>query len=420
MRRFETFTMTIEPWTIKYKPRTSKDVAGNKPAIEKLRDWIESWKKGRPSKTAVLLYGPAGVGKTSVTEALAREHGWDLVEINASDQRSGEILSKIAGLASTQSTLFGKVRLILLDEVDGINLRVDQGAVATILQIIKETQHPLILTANDPWDPKIRPLREACLQIELKRLGLRDGLPLLRNILNQEGVKANEDAMRLIIDRDRGDIRSILNDMQLLSSSHVTLTVDYVDLLSGRDRTESIFEVLRVIFNSRTVAAARRALSISDVDQEMLFQWIFENAPYQIPKPKELEEAMSALAESDLYFGRIKKTQSWHLLSYALDLMTAGVAVAKQTSPSGWVPMRFPQKISSMSRTRSIRDTRKKAAASIGLRSHVSVRRVQQLYFPLLRFIYEHNPDEYERIAASLDATEELDDLLSNEMRPPN
>ena len=412
--------MTVEPWTIKYKPKTSKDVAGNRTAIEKLREWIESWNMGRPNKAAVLLYGPAGVGKTSVTEVLARERAWDLVEINASDKRSGDVLSKVAGLASTQSTLFSKGRLILLDEVDGINLRADQAAVTTILQIIKETQYPLILTANDPWDPKIRPLREACLQIELKRLGIRDGLPLLRNILNQEGIKANEDALRLILDRDRGDIRSILNDMQLLSSRHGTLTVDDVDLLSGRDRTESIFEVLRVIFNSRTVAAARRALSISDLDQEMLFQWIFENAPYQIPKPRELEEAMSALAESDLFLGRIKKTQSWHLLSYALDLMTAGVAVAKQTSPSGWVPMRFPQKISSMSRTRSIRDTRKKAAAFIGVRSHVSVRRAQQLYFPLLRFIYEHNPNEYERIAVSLDAKEELDDLLSSEVKLPN
>src|SRR5713101_4709880 len=226
----ETFAMSVEPWTIKYRPRTSKEVAGNKPAIEKLRDWIDSWSKGRPSKAAVLLYGPAGVGKTSVTEALARERGWDLVEINASDKRSGDILAKVAGLASPQSTLFSKGRLIHLHEVDGINLRADQAAVTTILQIIKETQYPLILTANDPWDPKIRPLREACLQIELKRLGVRDGVTLLRNILNQEGVKADEDALRLILDRDRGDIRSILNDMQLLSSRHGTLTVDDVDL----------------------------------------------------------------------------------------------------------------------------------------------------------------------------------------------
>jgi replication factor C large subunit len=121
---------------------------------------------------------------------------------------------------------------------------------------------------------------------------------------------------------------------------------------------------------------------------------------------------MSALAESDLYFGRIKKTQSWHLLSYALDLMTAGVAIAKQTAPSGWVPMRFPQKISSMSRTRSIRDARKKVAASIGLKNHVSIRRAPQLYFPLLRFIHERNPEAFDRIAAWLGRTE-LEDLVA-------
>jgi len=409
--------LTVEPWTVKYRPGTSRDVAGNKTAIEKLREWIDSWSEGRPTKRAALLYGPAGVGKTTVSEALAQERGWDLVEINASDKRSGEILSKIAGLASTQSTLFSKGRLILLDEVDGVNLREDHGAITTILQIIKDTQYPLVLTANDPWDPKIRPLREACLQIELKRLGVRDGLPLLKSILSKEGVKTTDDALRFIIDKDRGDIRSILNDIQLLSGRNRTLTMDDVNLLSGRDRTESVFEVLRVIFNSRTVAAARRALSISDLDQEMLFQWIFENAPYQIPKPDELERAISALADADMYFARIRKTQSWHLLSYALDLMTAGVAVAKQTPTSGWVPMKFPQRISSMSRTRMSRDLRKRVGVAIGQKSHVSARRAQQLYLPLIRFAYEHSPEKFEQIAVWLEAKDELNEMLSAELK---
>src|SRR2546428_9893598 len=105
MHSFETFAMSVEPWTTKYRPRTSKDVAGNKTAIEKLRDWIESWSKGRPSKAAVLLYGPAVVGKTSVTEALARVRGCDLVEINASDKSSGFILAKVAELALSHDTL---------------------------------------------------------------------------------------------------------------------------------------------------------------------------------------------------------------------------------------------------------------------------------------------------------------------------
>jgi replication factor C large subunit len=404
-----------QPWTIRYRPQTTREIAGNKPALEKIRQWLDSWTQGKPSKAAVLLYGPAGVGKTTVAEALARERDWDLVEINASDKRSGDILTRIAGLASTQSSLFSKGRLILLDEVDGINLRTDSGAIIAILRVIKESQFPILLTANDPWDPKIRPLRDACLLIELKRLGLREGIPLMKGILAKEGVIAEEEALRSIMERDRGDMRSAITDLQILTGPKKSLTLDDTMLLSNRDRTESIFEVLRIIFNSRTVAQARRALDKSDVDHEMLFQWILENTPNQIPNRRELDSAMSALAESDLYFARIRKTQSWHLLSYALDLMTAGVAVAKESSPGGWVSMKFPQRISSMSRNRGTRELRKGVGAVIGSKSHVSSRRGAKLYLPTIQFIHQHDPQKYREIAEWLDAKEPLDEILSVE-----
>ena len=355
------------------------------------------------------------MGKTVVSEAVARERGWDLVEINASDKRSGEVLSRIAGMASTQSTLGGKGRLILLDEIDGINLREDQGAVTAILQVIKESQFPIVLTANDPWDPKIRPLREACLLIELKGLGVRDGLPLLKNVLAKEGVKAEEEALKFLLEKNNGDIRSTLNDLQVLSGQRKTVGMNEVKWLSWRDRTESIFEVLRLVFNSTTVAAARRATSLSDVDHEMLFQWIFENAPYQIPDPQELSEAIWALAEADLFYARIRRTQDWHLLSYALDLMTAGVAMAKRTPTGGFVPMKFPQRIMSMSRTRGTRELRRGVGAAIGSRCHLSSRRAVQLYLPLVQLVYEHDKEKYGEIADWLESRERLNELLSAE-----
>lgn len=401
-----------EPWTVKHRPRTTKEIAGNKLAIDKLSQWLESWSKGRPSKAAALLHGPPGVGKTVVSEAVARERGWDLVEINASDKRSGEVLSRIAGMASTQSTLGGKGRLILLDEVDGLNLREDQGAITALLSVVKESRFPIVLTANDPWDKKIRPLREACLLIELKRLSVRDGLPLLNRVLVKEGVRADEEALRLLLDKNNGDIRATLNDLQILSGSRKMVGTGEVDWLSWRDRTEPIFRVLGLVFNSETVAAARRATSLSDVDHEMLFQWIFENAPYQIPNLHELNEAVEALAQADLFYARIRRTQDWHLLSYALDLMTAGVAMAKKTPTGGFVPMKFPQRISSMSRTRGTRELRRAVGTAIGSKCHLSSRRAAQLYLPVIQFVREHDQEKYGKIADWLGSREELEQLL--------
>src|SRR5881296_3997052 len=83
-------------WVEKYRPKDLDDVAGNPTAVAELRKWAAAWQRGRPDKKAVILQGPPGIGKTSAALALAKEMGWSVVEMNASDSRNAEAIRKVA------------------------------------------------------------------------------------------------------------------------------------------------------------------------------------------------------------------------------------------------------------------------------------------------------------------------------------
>lgn len=403
------------PWTAKHRPKTLSDIAGNKEAKESFITWIRSWEQGNPSKKAALLYGPPGTGKTVTVEAAAKDLVFDLVEINASDKRTGDQLNRIAGGAALHGELFGRKRLILLDEVDGINLTTDTGAISAVQETIENTRCPIVLTANDPWNPKIRPLRDRCLFIEFKRLGVRDSLPYLKKLCASEGIEADEQALRLIIDRNEGDMRSIINDLETFAAGRKKITSSDVQWLSWRDRKESIFDALRTVFSSRTCAQARRAPDIVDIDLDMFFEWIYENAPLQLTDPKDLANAMEALSRADLIMARIKRLQRWELLPFALDQMTAGVALSKERTKPAWTPMRFPSRIMSLSRTRKERALRSQIGQKIGAKTHLSTKAAQKQFLPYISFIFRGNPNVIPGMAGWLDLDEEMVQYLSGD-----
>ena len=396
------------PWVTKHRPKHLKEIVGNEEARQSFLKWLESWGKAAKSKRAALLYGPAGTGKTVTVEAAARDLGYDLIEVNASDERTEKALERVAGLAATQGELFGRKRVILLDEIDGINLNEDRGAVATVGNIIERTGSPIVLTANDPWDPKIRPLRNACALIEFKRLSGRDCLPYLKRISTVEKLDVDEKALKFIVERNEGDMRSIMNDLETFSSGRKTLSYDDVSSLAWRDRKENIFGVLGMVFNAKNASWARKAVDVADVDYEMLFEWIYENLPHQLREPEDLANGMEALAKADMYLTRIKRTQEWGLLPFAFDLMTAGVAMSKEKTKPAWVPMKFPQRISYMARTRKERSIRNAIGARIGRRCHLSVRSSVRQQLPYARFVFRNSPSVAARLASYFGLDEEM------------
>lgn len=405
-------------WTQKHKPRTVSEIVGNSEAIQKFSEWVQSWGKRIPKKRTAFLYGPPGVGKTVVVEALAQDLHMELIEKNASDYRTGDAIKRFAGLASQYHTLTGGKRLILLDELGGIHGNVDRGGVRAITEIAKNTRCPLILIANNVYNPRFRTLRKYCLLLEFKKPTLREIERHLKKICIKEGIKAEEKALRFVATRSGRDVRSAVTDLQTLSQGKKQLVYEDVSWFAQRDRKDAIFSVLQIIFYSHDAWEAKRAVDKADIDFDTLFLWIYENVPYHFSDPHDLRKALDSLSLADIYRRRIRTSQNWSLLRYFLDFMTSGVAVARErTKRSGWIPFRFPERLRWLSRTKAERVLLSEISNKIGKKCHTSSKTATKDFLPYLKIIFGNDIKMAAGAAKWLGLTETMIGYLAGDKR---
>jgi len=319
-----------QPWVEMFRPKSIAEIVGNRSAIGKLVKWLKSWKK-IPKQRAAFLYGPPGTGKTVSVQTVAKELGYDLLEINASDYRTKNRLEDLFGRTALQTvTVFGKRRMILFDEMEGVSGRQDRGGITAIANIIKETRSPVILiatTISENMEDKFRPLLNKCLLVEFKPIPFADILDRLQTITEMVEVQVDEEVLVTIAMRT-GDLRSAINDLESIAIGKEKVSIDEVEWLGDRDMKEYTPDVLMRIFSAKTLKQARKAISTSMIKYDDLFDWIYENMPLVLDDPHDLAKGLDALARADIYQSRARRTQAYRLLKYMFDEMTGGVAIA--------------------------------------------------------------------------------------------
>lgn len=404
------------PWTVKYRPKKLVEVVNQEEAKNKIVEWLNKWPN--VSKKALLLYGPPGCGKTSLVEAIASEYGYELIELNASDFRRKTDIERIALKASTSHSLFGfNKKIVLLDEVDGISVREDEGALEAIQELVEKSSAPVIMTANNPWDQNLRILRNLAEFVQFRKLTKIDMKDLLMKICRAERMVCNEDAINYIIERSEGDLRAAINDLQSVGEGASEITLDRVKtLLRSRDKERDPFETLRSIFSANYAWQAKAVTNQTQLDYEQLKMWLEENIPLQYTDLEDLTRAYEFLSKADLYMGRIVKTGDWDLLSYAVDLMTAGIALSPKNNSRDkyrWVKYSFPQRILKASELKEVRSVRDDLAQMLAQHLHVSTSTVKNDIIPFLKTVFSTNPLKAAKIALGLGLTEKMIEYLA-------
>ncbi|OKL62254.1 Chromosome transmission fidelity protein 18 [Talaromyces atroroseus] len=278
-------------WTEKYRARRFADLIGDERTHRSVLRWLKGWDpvvfpglaRSKPMKTAaeegerihrkiLMLAGPPGLGKTTLAHVCAQQAGYEVLEINASDERSRDVVKgRIRDAVGTENVKSVSVNAnsskaikpsrpvcVVVDEVDGVvggsGSGGEGGFIKALIDLVMTDQknsartseivsfkgkrrkgddfrllRPIILICNDAYHSSLRPLRTSSIAevIHVRQVPMENVIQRLKIILTKENIQYDGDGVRRLCEaswgmtakKDRteknrgvgeGDIRSIL------------------------------------------------------------------------------------------------------------------------------------------------------------------------------------------------------------------
>lgn len=215
-------------WVEKYRPKTIDEMVlsgENRAYFNTLKDEVPN----------LLFVGTPGIGKTTIAKIIVQDIlKCQYLYINASDENGIDtIRSKVCGFSQTKS-LDGSIKIVILDEADGITIDGQRALRNTMEEYSSFTR--FILTAN--YKHKIIPAIQSRTQYFDLNPSVQDVLSRIVYILRTENIEVpTTERVNLarVIKDNYPDIRKIINTIQKYSVSgvlHIKDTADRNDIVT--------------------------------------------------------------------------------------------------------------------------------------------------------------------------------------------
>ncbi|MBS3174340.1 replication factor C large subunit [Candidatus Woesearchaeota archaeon] len=304
----------MKSFSEKYTPKLSSEIPQ---PVEQLKVLIKN-------KRHSLLYGPTGSCKTSSVYTIADEFDYELVEVNASDFRTKEQIESILVYTCQQKSLFQKEKIILIDEIDCLSGMDDRGGAQAIVNLLKISKFPIVLTANDLHNEKIKDIKKLTNNIEFKPINSKDVSEILKKICENEKIRFTEQSLREIIINANGDLRAAINELQANIINN-----ELISRKEPREYNLDIMHILNTIFKTKDFNNYR-IMENTSVDLDEYLLWLDENLPLEYKDNEDIYNSYDLLSKADVFKGRIRKWQYWRFMFYQSLFCSSGISVIKK------------------------------------------------------------------------------------------
>ncbi|MFH1592255.1 MAG: replication factor C large subunit [Candidatus Woesearchaeota archaeon] len=381
----------------RYKPKTINHLLIDKEKINDIKRFIVE-------KKPLIISGPTGSGKTTLVYLLAKDMDYEVLEINASDNRNKNTIEEVLLPAIKEASLFAKGRLILIDDVEALSGTSDRGGIQALANILPQTKWPILLTTSDHSSKKLAPIRKKTGLVELNTPSTQALVSFLTQLCDQEKIVYNPKILEELANKNKGDIRAILMD---LHSSIKNNALEAITGLGDRERKESVSTALSQVFRGKDFKKVINSFYDTNIDLDEAMLWLDENLPREYLKKEELFRAYNYLSKSDIFNKRIRRWQYWRFLVYRNFFMTSGINLSRNSNILSYPEYKRSTRLLKYFWANQKNLKRKEIARKIAEKTHISISKATKEVLPLIKLIYK-NGQELEDLGLTPEETEWL------------
>ena len=257
-------------FTERFRPTDPKDYIGNEVFKASLDQWIK-----QQDIPHILLYGPAGTGKTTAAKLIVANLDCDHIYINCSDENGIEtIREKVKSFASAAT--FRALKVVIMDEADFLTINA-QAALRNVIETFSKTTR-FVFTCNYV-ERIIDPLQSRTSVFEVLPPSKSEVAKRCISILDEETCnRATEDIVE-IVNKTYPDIRKTLNLLQscIVYDPAGTFLKLNKDIVNQKQYTDQIIDLIKSN-DGKAFNQIRQLVADSNIrDYNELYRALFEN-----------------------------------------------------------------------------------------------------------------------------------------------
>ena len=248
----------------KWRPRLWEQVIGQEHIIQTLRNAVRSDRVGH----AYLFAGPRGTGKTTTARLLAKAINClddnpanrpcdtcahclavnegrflDLIEIDAASNTSVDDVRDLRDKINFSPSQ-GRFKVYIIDEVHMLST----AAFNALLKTLEEPPpHAIFILATTEVHKIPATVLSRCQRHEFRRVPVGMIISHLRQKAEEEGLRADEDALLLIARQSTGSVRDAISLLDQLSSTGEVVTLAEAQVVLGTATNEAVVALVEAI-----------------------------------------------------------------------------------------------------------------------------------------------------------------------------